>query len=151
MDQKSITGEGFLFFAIFVLHIVSSVPKLPYSLKVPPLLGCEILSWCVSEPHSYPQRNSTRHLGFNYPARRPLPSNTVHLPAGSLLPSIPNKPENRRSSDPIRQKIKKKTTPFSNTVQNQKKDGQQERDGVIRRNSRKKSKTAAITGAIKKD
>lgn len=78
------------------------------------------------------------------------PSNTADLPAGSLLPSIPNKPENRCSSDPIRQKIKKKTTPFFNAVPNQKKDGQQERDGVIRRNSRKKSKTAAITRAIKK-
>lgn len=83
------------------------------------------------------------------PASRPFPSNTVHLPAGSLLPSIPNKPENRRPSDPIRQKIKK-ISPHFPVGLNQKKDGQQERDGVIRRNSRKKSKTAAITRAIKK-
>lgn len=66
-----------------------------------------ILSWCVDEPHSQPQENSTRLCGFNYPERPSCPSNTADLPAGSLLPSIPNKPENRRPSDPIRQKIKK--------------------------------------------
>ena len=51
------------------------------------------MSWCVDEPHSYSQENSTRLCGFNYPERPSCPSNTADLPAGSLLPSIPNKPE----------------------------------------------------------
>lgn len=78
------------------------------------------------------------------PERPSCPSNTADLPAGSLLPSIPNKPENRRSSDPIRQKIKKKTTPFSNAVPNQKKDGQQESAGAIRTKQQESAKRQQV-------
>lgn len=85
------------------------------------------------------------------PERPSCPSNTADLPAGSLLPSIQNKPENRRSSDPIRQKIKKKDHPI---FQRRTKSEKGWSAGESRSNQNEtagESKTAAGTGAIKKD
>ena len=92
MDQKSITGEGFFFYGFQHCIQYPVYQNFPISLKGPALVVL-ILSWCVNEPHSYAQENSTRLCGFNYPERPSCPSNTADLPAGSLLPSIPNKPE----------------------------------------------------------
>lgn len=91
--QKICRRRGLLNFFDFSAQYSLQCTGSSLQFKSTPPLGCKILSWCVSEPHSYSQRNSARLLGFNYPARHPLPSNTVHLPAGSLLPSIPDKPE----------------------------------------------------------
>lgn len=65
------------------------------------------------------------------------PSNTADLPAGSLLPSIPNKPENRPSSDPIRQKIKKRPPHFPTRYQTRKRMVSRRAPEQSERNSRR--------------
>ena len=104
------------------------------------------MSWCVDEPHSHPQRKGARLLGFNYPAPCPIPSNTVHLPAGSLLPSIPDKPE---ISVPLIRfgRKQKKYHPFFQSSPNQKKGWAAVWSN---QNSRREGRTAAGTRATKK-
>ena len=128
-------------------YTVTGVPKLSYKFKSTPSPGCKILSWCVNWPHSYPQENSTRLLGFNYPAPRPLPSNTAHLPAVSLLPSIPNKPEIAVLLIRFGRK-QKKYHPFFQSSPNQKKGWAAVWSN---QNSRREGRTAAGTRATKKD
>lgn len=76
------------------------------------------------------------------------PSNTADLPAGSLLPSIPNKPENRHPSDPAENQKKDHpifqcgTKPEKGWSAGERRSNQNETAG--------ESKTAAGTGAIKK-